>query len=254
MKIAHISDTHYGTPGAPSRCAPTINAIANRSDVDDVVLVHTGDVIESPAPTGAQYDQARNALVQVCGRVRDAIFCRGNHDVAIKGIVRWPEANALHRRFARRMTDRAPAAPRCDVYDDVAIITLNSCRMPPSAAKRGVDDLLATGFLGEGQIKSAARMVREQRVLGRAVVVAMHHSPMGGGAALRLSDRDALGSALADAGGVDVMLCGHLHQRGEWRNEYGAGVVLSAPKCGEVGGYWAVRVEGGAVRWRWVEV
>lgn len=252
--ICHISDTHYGTPGALSRCAPTINAIANRSDASDVVLVHTGDVIDSPAPAGAQYDQAANALRQVCDRVRDFVVVEGNHDTAIKGLTRWAEGRALYRRFVRRMTGSAPTAPYVETYDDVAIITLDSCRTPDDAFDRAVDDFLACGFLGQAQIDAAAGLAPEQRAKGRAVVVALHHSPMGGGPTLRLSDRDALGDALREVGGVDVMLCGHLHERGEWRDKFGASVVLSAPKCGEPGGYWAIVCEGGEVRWGWVDI
>lgn len=245
MKILHLSDTHYGQPGAVERCQPTIDAMMARPDICDCIVVHTGDLIDSPAP-GDQYDEAVEQLRPLADACL-AYFCvPGNHDLEVAGLTPWAKARSMYDECAKALGSIGQL-PYMRTIGYTAIIGLDTNRRPPGAIDQLAAHATATGHIGKPQISAISHQVLRQKSMGRRVVVLAHHSPMGGHAALRLSDRGALGEALDSVGGVDLMLVGHLHEAGKWKNEYGADVVLSAPKCGDPGGYWEVLHSG--VEW-----
>lgn len=251
MKILHISDTHYGQSGALARCQRTILAMLERDDLDQCILVHTGDVIDSPSPRGRQFGTARSHLVQLAKRCLGALWCPGNHDVAVAGLARWAEGDQLWREFVQSMGSPFDEYPAQIVVDNTAIIIADSNRRPSGRLAQMAESAIAAGYLGEPQISAIAHAVEQHREAGLRVVLALHHCPSGGNPALRLRDRKELGIELSRAGGVDVMLTGHLHQRMIWPGkQHGAEVILSAPKCGEPHGYWEITMgDEGECQW-----
>ncbi len=249
MKILHVSDTHYGQSQAAMRNAPVVTALLDRDDLSECVVVHTGDLMETP--THAEMRTAVGAWRPVARACRAFVLCRGNHDTAAKGIFRFTPST--HHWGLAVDGLRAQIAP-IDV-GPWRIIPADTCQLPPGwRARLDPRKALAQGYLGPEQREIIASHVAVARAVERIPVLAMHHCPTGGNPALRLIDRQELAFALQAVGGVDVMLTGHLHRKGEWSGVLGAGIILSAPKCSAEPGWWELEVVGREVRHRWVGV
>src|SRR5690625_303823 len=234
MKIIHVSDRHYGQPGATTANSLLNNAIAARPDIADCIIVDTGDVVDTPDES--VYRTATSALAQLADRCADMVMVPGNHDLNVMGITPHPTAHIRWGSHVERLTSLCRSYPFITLAGGIAIIAVDSNR-PPRGAHRLTQNFTATGYIGRDQIEDVVELVRYTKSRGLPVIVAMHHCPSGGDALLRLHDRDAFGEALADAGGVDLILTGHLHQRCEWSDVFGARYLLSSPKSPSARGY-----------------
>jgi 3',5'-cyclic AMP phosphodiesterase CpdA len=249
VKILHVSDTHYGQPQAAMRCAPVVSHILEREDIARCVVVHTGDLMETP--TRSEMRTAISCWRPVAEACRAFVLCRGNHDVSAKGVFRFVPDSGIWEVAAEGLmscTTSFAAGPW-------RIIPADSCVLPPGWRPRiDPQQALAQGYLGPEQRQRICAEVALARASGQLSVVPMHHCPTGGNPALRLLDRLELMEELQDVGGCDVMLTGHLHRSLVRERSYGARVLISSPKTQGSGGYWEIRAAGGAIGHRWVEV
>lgn len=253
MKFIHVSDRHYGQPGATQANARINNAICERPDIAQCAIIDTGDVVDSPSLR--QYKTATSALLELSELAGEFLLLPGNHDLAWAGVSRSLAAPALWGDHVEELTGSRPTYPSLHIIDGIAVIAIDTNRQPPNMLARQAAQITATGFVGDRQIFDVVNMVRKARSFDLPIIVAMHHCPSGGDPLLRLSDRLALGNALESAGGVDLMLTGHLHQKREWSGVFGARFLLASPKTPGAQGYreiwWDAELK--RFRWGWVE-
>lgn len=255
LRIIHVSDRHYGQAGAATKNAQVNNHICARDDASECIVIDTGDVVETPSRR--LYDRAADAERELVEKARAVLKQPGNHDKAIHGMAPHWEGPVMWNRYTIDLLGDAAkpvGCPRVNVFDNVAVVGLDSNRRPSGRAAVSPARLLAQGHLGDGQIEECAELVREHRAAGRKVVVAVHHCLSGGDPALRLRDRDELGKAIKSAGGCDAILSGHLHERNIWRGLWGADWIFSAPKTPEAQGYEEIWWEDEELRHRWIDV
>src|SRR6476469_8647143 len=75
LVVAHLSDTHFGIPGAADRVRRVLDHLHAMSPVPDLLVV-SGDVTDHGSPE--EYDEARAVLDGWTGA---RAVCIGNHDV-----------------------------------------------------------------------------------------------------------------------------------------------------------------------------
>lgn len=253
MKIIHLSDLHYGQPGSTTQNARVINALLERPDISECIVIITGDVVDTPEDT--IYRTATSALRQLSEACAELVMVPGNHDLSTKGVTPHLTAHIKWGAHVENLTKQRPAYPSMRVDGGVAIISIDTNREPPGI-HRLTQNITATGYVGPDQIEAVAGMVQWARRLSIPTVIALHHCPSGGDPLLRLHDRRELGDALEAAGGVDLILSGHLHQKCEWSNVIGARLLISSPKSPDAQGYRVLWWDEDRRRfvWEWVEV
>lgn len=252
MKLIHIGDLHFGQDGAVQGNAPILNHIANRDDIGDLIVIDTGDTVDNPSAD--IYRTATSAQRQVADRCRRLFKVPGNHDFDLAGLTDSSGARELWDRHMISLTGERPFYPSMHIIGGIAFILVDTCRPPTGRWERLASQVTATGLVGDDQIEEVAEMVRVAKGRGLPVVLPLHHCPSGGDPMLRLADRRDLGDALEAVGGVDLILSGHLHQKGAWSHVYGARYLLSAPKTRDGGGYRVVTWDGKKFCWEWVGV
>ena len=253
MKFIHTSDRHYLQDGAVQANATVNNAIIARPDVAECFLIDTGDDVDSP--TAAAYQTAASAQRELYDAASGGVKTPGNHDLDYAGLADAPTAPVLWADHVEDLTGTRPVYPSMHIVGDTAIISVDTCTRPTGRWERIASQVMATGLIGEGQIARVVEMVERARVLDLHVIIAMHHCPSGGDVMLRLIDREEFGDALDAVGGVELMLTGHLHQKREWSDVYGARFLLASPKTPEAQGYRVIWwcEDRGRFCWEWVE-
>ena len=227
--IIHLTDAHIKDPrrkkGAHQRLRRVAAHIAHTEDLDRVVVCDTGDMGWSMTPEEAR--KIRWALDPIAGKVR-VLASQGNHDHGPKGLVRRNRNSEIWHDLIEDVTGLAPArSPKVMVqrFKKTIFIVANSAHE---------QTFLARGVLGSDQIDEIKSHVEKANRWAQRSVLLMHHCPSGGNPTKRLSDRHELKAALVEAGGVDLMLVGHLHHDREWSSAFGARRLLSsAPITGE---------------------
>ena len=240
--ILHISDLHYGQAGAVSANARILNAIASRPDVAECTLVITGDINDTP--NRAIYQTSTSALRDVCGRVKRVVMCDGNHDIDIFGLSRSMKGLTLFADQHKQLTGLPYRPPVACVDEEEGIAYLSVSTCVRASRRFGAVDILATGMIGEEQIRDICEAVKHHRAMGRRIVIAMHHCPTGGNPALRLSDRHSFGEALEAVGGVDLILTGHLHRAGHWTRVFGTRNLIASAKSPDSRSYTQIAMDG----------
>lgn len=190
FRLAHISDIHFGRI-AHEKVVPALVDEVNAGDFDLVAV--SGDLTQRARPR--EYEAAR-AMVEAFRP--PALVVPGNHDVPPW----WRPLDRLFRtgRPFRQYfgDDRTPSFQR----DGLAVFGLNSAH----------GFTIKGGKIRHADLVEMRRFFAEQEPGTFKVLVVHHHLTR-----LReLGDHDiALGAGLAlemaAAGGVDLVLCGHLH-------------------------------------------
>ncbi len=229
MKIVHITDTHIAGPdSAEAHNARRLVAhiVEHHSDA---VVVHTGDVVDSPEP--AYFDLARDILRPLVDHCRLLLVAPGNHDVE------WHGTLGLVRRFRWRdfradLTRAEAGYPYCDTVGGVQLTLIDT-----TAEAGGVEDL-AEGRVGYIQRQELAHYLE----LGdpHTRVVAGHHHLYCDDVGNELLDAAELRALCA--GRVDLYLMGHDHHWGQWREVDGIGWIADGGK--------STRPHAGRLRYR----
>jgi 3',5'-cyclic AMP phosphodiesterase CpdA len=264
--LAHLSDLHLACPPHLSelvgkRGLGFINWQRKRKHIHgaEVLAAITRDVmaqsLDHIAVTGdlvnlslaAEYERAR-AWLQMLGRPDDVTVVPGNHDIYVRGVE--PAPAAFWGDYMRG-DDGAVGFPFLRRRADVALIALSTAL--PTAP------LLATGRLGDDQLRRFAQMLDEMRGLFRIVLI--HHPPVNPARRYlrRLTDAAEFRRVLAEQG-AELVLHGHDHRRAvAWlqapQGKIPAVGVPSASARGRHGGedaagYNLFRIDGTATAWR----
>lgn len=237
MRIAHLSDLHLlSLEGAvPFRLfnkrmtgylnlrlkrgsqhkAFAVEAVARevrRLDVDHLVI--TGDVTNLALEV--EFDLVKRLLLESLGLPPDAVsMVPGNHDVYTRGAYR---SRRFFRYFESCLQSDLPelAAPETGgifpfvrLRGSLAIIGLSTALPRPP--------FMASGALGEPQLRALERILRHPEVRGRTPVLLQHHpwhNPPSRAKTLveGLWDAPEEGLALRDVS-YGLLLHGHLHRR-----------------------------------------
>lgn len=197
MLIAQLTDLHVTSPGGRSlggwdaiaRAEAAAGWLASLSPAPDLVL-STGDNVQKGGAD--EYAEFIRVFGDLGLRFR---VLPGNHDArdAMREVLGPPGWVAMDGPFAQSV----------DVIEELAIIGLDS---------------LKEGSVG-GELCDARLDWLERRLdehAGRSVMVALHHPPFDSG--MRgldesyLIGRERLAAMMARHGGVQAVVCGHLHR------------------------------------------
>jgi 3',5'-cyclic AMP phosphodiesterase CpdA len=237
MRVAHFSDLHLlSLAGVPPRRflnkrltgwvnlrlkrghvhkAAYVRAVARAiadANVDHVVV--TGDLTNLALEP--EFELARSVLRDDLGIEPSRVtVVPGNHDLYTGGALR-------SRRFGRYLADWLESDlpdlavttggarfPVVKLRGPVAVVAVSSAVPRPP--------LVAAGELGREQLEALARVLAHPEVVGRTLVLALHHPPVHEGSRLKahlegLRDARALLSMLMPVA-RGLVLHGHLHRR-----------------------------------------
>ena len=237
MRLAHCSDLHLLSHDgvrwielANKRWIGAMNLISNRSrhyhvaafeqmieDLNTQGIEHvlcTGDVTNLALEQ--EFHFARERFDRLAGGPEHVTVIPGNHDSYVaEGIAHfdaifepycradpgweWPESERLDESDDLRW-------PMVRVRGELALIGVSTSRATPW--------FTAYGRVGEGQLARLAKALVDERLAGKARVVAIHHPPAGKRAQSKirgLRDHEDFARVIA-ATGADLVVHGHEHR------------------------------------------
>ncbi|MGQ0764326.1 MAG: metallophosphoesterase family protein [Gemmatimonadota bacterium] len=205
MRIAHVSDLHFGPP-----CnIPVVGALESHlaREAYDVVVV-SGDLAQRSLSGELQRGAA---FLRDAGKVSQTFVIPGNHDIAW-----WASpmhilgAAGLYTRYRRYISADLEPVMVAGCAHFVGINTAHG--LAPWTLSTRLRDLTIVGAVRNEQIRRTAEAL-SARAPGLLRVVVMHHNPLRGELSRRFGivRATAVLSALA-AAGAEVVLCGHDHQ------------------------------------------
>jgi len=256
LRFAHLSDPHLTTLDAvrwnqllSKRVLGYLSwrhgrRAEHRSEVLDALVddmrearpehvVITGDLTHIGLPD--EFRQARHWLERL-GEGGDVTIVPGNHDAYTRHI--WSDTFALWEPWMRSDVPAAQAStagvselfPSLRVRNSVALIGLSSAV--------ATAPFLATGELGQTQLRRLAAVLRDTGAQGLFRVVMLHHPPGEGTEKWRkrLVDTAALGKVLAECG-AELILHGHSHRalHNSIQREGGDIPVFGIPSASAIG-------------------
>jgi 3',5'-cyclic AMP phosphodiesterase CpdA len=197
----------------------------------------------------SEFQGAAEALGRLISDEKRLTVIPGNHDVYTPGSRR---SRRFERHFGHLLQSDLPeyctdgAFPFVRLLDGAAVVGLSSLHVPPIPG-------LSMGVIGKRQLHGLRLMLQDEKLAGRAVLVAVHHAPL-----LSTGKRDSILHGLWDAkalmkllpGSRFAVLHGHVHRRyhhpptAERPHIFGAG--SSTEKDHE--GFWLIQAEGGQIR------
>ncbi|MEO8114953.1 MAG: metallophosphoesterase [Phenylobacterium sp.] len=236
IRLAHLSDIHFGDENAPALAAATV--LLNAGGFDLVVV--SGDLTRFAEV--AEFEAAAAWLALIRG---PKLVTPGNHDAPY---IAWAERIvAPFRRFERAI---GPAREQTHLGTDFAVRGVNTARGPQFRLN------WSKGQIAARQVRHAVRWFDDVPAAALRVVVC-HHPLMemiGGPMTGRTWGGQAAAEALAHAK-VDLVLSGHIHAPFAWPYAFvdgktyavGAG-TLSQRERGVPAGFNLVEVDGAAIR------
>jgi 3',5'-cyclic AMP phosphodiesterase CpdA len=236
LRLAHLSDIHFGDENAPALAAATEALAAGGFDL----VVVSGDLTRFGA--AGEFAAARDWLAGLNG---PRLVTPGNHDAPY---LAWPER--LFTPFRRFEAAIGPARAQTHVGDGLAARGVNTAR--------GVQPRLnwSKGQVDAAQARAAAAWIGAAAP-GAARLVVCHHPLMemiGGPMTGRVWGGRAAAQAFA-AAGVDLVLSGHIHAPFVWPYPFGDGRTyavgagtLSRRERGCPAGFNVVDIERAAIR------
>lgn len=245
MKIAHLSDLHIKDGSSQSAARRLFTDIQAHYSKDEIAIVVTGDIIDSPDPR--QWQLATEVFRPVVESGYLIVPALGNHDVALLGLKEHDHYRAMANRwldevFGLVVTDRDWPIT---VYagEQIAVVVANT-----NIGTNG----LARGSIGYLQRMRIAQECQRHKSGGRQVVLAMHHHPKTSNESLRLTDAEELLHALSHR--CDVLLCGHLHEAAAWSDVWGVGRIYASCNSTRTRRYRILSCTSGVWRGEWFEV
>jgi 3',5'-cyclic AMP phosphodiesterase CpdA len=218
MKIAHITDIHVQAPPRLSemtgkRLLGTANlyllgrkskfslaaqeaAVASVVAAEPDVVVFTGDL--TAQALDAEFSAARELLDPILSRF-PAVMIPGNHDTYVREAT---PGDRMRDLFGQWMGAGTPALIE---HDDVAFVTLETCRCHP----------LSSGVTPPEQLADAARLIAEAG--DKFTFLCIHYPLVGrrgepyGPATRALSNGEAVREWVAQTAGIDAIVHGHEH-------------------------------------------
>jgi 3',5'-cyclic AMP phosphodiesterase CpdA len=267
--LAHLSDPHLGPLPRPrlrdlagKRATGFFHwrrkrHLVHRSDVLACIVVDlkaqapdhiavTGDLLN--ISLASEYAPAR-AWLEAIGPAQDVTFVPGNHDAYVRRAARQPQ---LHWGDYMRGddTEDAPGFPFLRRRGPLALIGLSSA--VPTAP------FLATGRLGDEQLRRLAEVLNQSGREGLFRVVLIHHPPISRPQEhlKRLTDGAGFRHVLADYG-AELVIHGHDHAHSVVWLDGGRIPAVGVPSASEAppgehdsAGYNLYRIDGQPGAWR----
>jgi 3',5'-cyclic AMP phosphodiesterase CpdA len=222
VRIAHISDIHVQRrPALGELAGKRLLASANlylfgrRSlfmdrtldrlvqsvvDLAPDAVVCTGDLTAMALP--AEFQAARDALAPILSRF-PFVLVPGNHDTYTREA--WHGHHLEHWFGAYTGGGTYPSVR---LFDEVAVVGLDVCHFHP---------LFATGRVPDDQLSGLAKVLTDQEVMRRFVILLLHHPIRGRDGApyqrwmRNLRNAGALEDELIRLDHVGMILHGHIH-------------------------------------------
>lgn len=228
VTIFHISDLHIADPMHGDVGVEDGMDLVDAIDEDRPdILINTGD------DTGSGTEDQFNVAEQITSRFTAAPYryvqTTSNHDVSLQGTSyrNWTRDNC--EEYLSKVDDtyrKGQQWPRSVYVNGTSTMVL----LIDTVAETST---VARGEVGSEQIERIGAEVWRANENDLNIVMAGHHCPSANEAGLTwkraLTDRNELGTAVEEAGGVDVWLTGHLHRAAEWSNTFGAAKLFSTP-------------------------
>ena len=218
MKIAHITDIHIqtsprlgelttkrllgtanlyllGRKSKFSRSAATAAVEAVVAGEPDVVVI-TGDI--TAQALDAEFSQARSLLDPILGRF-PTVMIPGNHDTYVRENI---PGDRMREIFGAWMGHGTPALI---THDDVAFLTLETCRCHP----------LSSGLTPTTQLEQASALLADAQ--GRFTFLCIHYPLLGrhgepyGPSMRALSNAEEVREWVNNTAGIDAIVHGHEH-------------------------------------------
>jgi 3',5'-cyclic AMP phosphodiesterase CpdA len=197
-----------------------------------------------------EFRGAREALGELGSSPKLCTVIPGNHDRYTPGS---RSDGRFERYFGHLLHSDWPEYCREGPYPfvrllgtDAAVVGLNSARAPPVPG-------FSFGAVGRVQREALAHLLADPRIAGRAVLVAVHHAPLGqhGRKDRRLHglcDTDALLKMLP--GPRFAVLHGHIHRRYHHPATQTRPHLLCAGSSTQAGreGYWVIEISEGRIQ------
>ncbi len=231
-----------------ARAPQALSAIvrdAQAHGVDHFIL--SGDL---PAyALDGEFSGARSALGPLADDPRRCTVIPGNHDVFTPGSHR---SGRFARHFGHLLDSDLPEYRREGAFpfvrllgQEAAVVGLLSARVPFTPG-------LSYGSIGQAQLDGLAALLKDPRLDGRAVLVAVHHAPL---THQGRADRWSHGLRGAQAllrllpGPRYAVLHGHIHKRYHHPATADRPHIFGAGSSTEAGheGYWLIEVAHGQV-------
>ena len=236
VRLAHLSDIHFGGENAAAVAAAT--EMLNAQAFDLVVV--TGDLTRYAEV--AEFEAAAAWLRQI---EAPTLVTPGNHDAPY---LAW--AQRVFAPFRRYEHAIGPAPSQIYLSDAFAVRGLNTARgaQPRLNWSKGQISRRQVGAAVDWFERSAAQCVR---------IVACHHpltEMIGGPMTGRVWGGEAAARDFAEAG-VDLVLSGHIHAPFTWPYPFGDGKTyavgagtLSVRERGVPAGFNVIEIERAAIR------
>ena len=261
MKLLHFSDVHVQLPDWRTRsfrdlgllrsvataelwkgrgkdyddAATKVAAIAADAERLSAHAICTGDLTQLGHPD--ELALARTALGALASDPERFTALPGNHDR-----FHWRGPLLFERHFPEQARRDLPGPVRVRLVGEVALIVLETATVPSWP-------IIARGRVADEVLRALPDVLARREVSSRCALVLTHHAPLlangrpdwpwhglhGGGDLLKIC---------AD-GGVQAVLCGHVHERYDLPARAGRARVLCAGSSTERGheGYWLLTVE-----------
>ncbi len=267
--LAHLSDPHLAPLPTPrlielagKRALGYLNWLRKRRNIHraDVLarivadlkaqaadhIAVTGDLANISLAT--EYSPALGWLAAL-GSPQDVTLVPGNHDAYVAAAASLPQVH--WGDYMRGDGARGPGFPFLRRRGPLALIGLSSA--VPTLP------FMATGRLGEGQLRQLGDMLESARAEGMFRVVLIHHPPISKPSRRfkRLIDGEAFRAVLASHG-AELVLHGHDHEHalvwlaGPQARIPAVGVPSASeapPGKHDAAGYSLYRIDGSADRW-----
>ncbi len=232
MKLLHLSDLH------------------NKFDVlksigPECILVITGDITDNGSLE--EYEQAFIALEPFIGHI---FICPGNHDFGKVGNFYSKErAECFDKKLSIPLGQHGffsgDNIPIVNTIDDVRFIALDTNLETYTPFD------FACGEIGSRQLSELDKILDKSK--DKIKVLFFHHHPF------VFSDpfmelKDARELAQIVYGRVDIMLFGHKHKRGYWKDRWGIPHILASDKSPRSRIASEIIIENGKIEVNYMEV
>ena len=244
MKIIHISDLHFHKDQENNKAANKLLRTINDKFPNHYLIV-TGDITDD-----GHWLQSQNALEALEPFIGRIFICPGNHDFGALG--------NLYNAIRAEQFDELLAVPLkqhgyfagnnisvVNRVDDVKFIALDSNLETDSPFD------FACGRIGERQLRvlnSILSVIDDSKK-----VLFFHHHPfVMNDPFMELQDAKELARIIY--GRVDVMLFGHKHEMGHWREIWGIPFIMASDDSPGKSRVGEITIENDEIQMNYVEV
>jgi 3',5'-cyclic AMP phosphodiesterase CpdA len=225
-EIIHLSDLHIGKSISDERNCKKIFGWISRNHKRQQVVI-TGDIVDSGLESEMRL---AGAMLEKLSETNPVIAVPGNHDYAWKGNIFLRDSEKHWTKYIKK---HASIWQTFEIYDKPQIVAHQIGNVLFVALDSGDptnNSVCARGYISKKQIKRMKRIIRKNNEES-IVIVLLHHHPFTDGVFTGLDGADMLMDSLRNK--CDMLLFGHEHEYGIWRNEHDIPLIVSSHKTTE---------------------